>query len=82
MDLNSVGAVETAGLQCLSDPAVRTLALDLRNVTFIDSTGIGTLVRLRLAAKEHGKQLVLAEPSPPVLRVLDLTSLTASFEIA
>ncbi len=81
MDLSTVPAVERDGLNALADPAVLTLVLDLAEVTFIDSTGIGTLVRLRVAAESHDKRLILAAPSDAVLRVLALTSLSDVFTI-
>jgi anti-sigma B factor antagonist len=81
VDLHTVPDIERQGAVALSDPGVLTLALDLSNVTFIDSTGIGTLVRLRLSADEHHKHLVLTRPSAPVLRLLAITALTSAFTI-
>jgi N-acetylglucosaminyldiphosphoundecaprenol N-acetyl-beta-D-mannosaminyltransferase len=52
--------------------------LDLADVRFIDSTGVGLLLRLRKALLAAGRCLVLVAPSPVVqralrsLRVLDL----------
>jgi anti-anti-sigma factor len=81
LDLHTVTAIEEQGITALDDPAVTTLALDLSNVTFIDSTGIGTLVRLRLAADDANKHLVLRRPSAPVTRLLSITALAAAFTI-
>jgi anti-sigma B factor antagonist len=81
VDLNTVTEIEQRATHALTDPAVRLLTIDLSNVTFIDSTGIGTLIRVRLNAEEHHKQLVLARPSPTVLRLLAITALTAAFTI-
>ena len=81
IDLHTVAAIEEQGLKALDYPAVTTLALDLNDVTFIDSTGIGTLVRLRLAADDGHKHFVLRRPSAPVTRLLAITSLAAAFTI-
>ena len=81
MDLHTTPPIEGEGLTALADPGITTLFIDLREVTFIDSTGIGTLVRLRVEAESHHKHLVLTAPSEPVLRVLTLTSLTHAFTI-
>lgn len=81
IDVDTVAPIEQDGLDALSDPAILTVTLDLRRVTFIDSTGIGTLIRLRLAAEAQNKHFILRAPSEPVLRVLALTSLTTAFEI-
>jgi anti-sigma B factor antagonist len=81
LDLHTVPAIEEQAITALGDPTVTTLALDLSNVTFIDSTGIGTLIRLRLAADDAHKHLVLRRPSAPVTRLLTITALTAAFTI-
>jgi anti-anti-sigma factor len=47
--------------------------LDLSNVTFIDSTGIKTL----LAARRHHGGLHIVHPSSQVLRVFEVTAVTA-----
>jgi anti-sigma B factor antagonist len=81
VDLSTAPAIQQQGIRALSDPAISTLTLDLSEVTFIDSTGIGTLVQLRLTADEHHKKFVLARPSERVQRVLSITALTAAFTI-
>jgi anti-sigma B factor antagonist len=63
-----------------SDKGERVV-LDLREVSFIDSTGLGVLVGARRRAIDHGTQLILANPRPPTLRVIDITGLAALFEI-
>jgi anti-anti-sigma factor len=81
LDLHTVGDVEAAAAQYLRDPASTELAVDLSRVNFIDSTGVGTLVRLRIKSRENGKALVLRRPSAQVRRILDMTSLAATFTI-
>jgi len=44
--------------------------LDLRRVRFIDSTGVGLLLRLRKELRSAGKRLVLLSPSAVVCRTL------------
>ena len=55
--------------------------LDLAKVSFIDSTGINTLVRLNRHATEHNSAFTLVDPPPYVLRVLTVTGLTEAFHI-
>lgn len=62
------------------DDAVQTvivgagpLVLDLSRVRFLDSSGVRSLVKLGLSMR--GRALVLREPSPPVMRVLQMTRL-------
>ncbi|MDT4936687.1 MAG: anti-sigma factor antagonist [Pseudonocardiales bacterium] len=65
----------------LDDPAVRRVVADLAQVTFLDSTGIAALVRLRNKALDTGKQLALRTPGPRVEKVLKITALDTVFEI-
>lgn len=51
------------------------LVLDLSAVTFMDSTGIGTLVAARRWTNARGARLVLVADDGPVLKVLKLTRL-------
>ena len=58
----------------------KRLVLDLGGVRFMDSTALGVLIALerRLVG---GEQLALAAPSAEVLRVFELTGVTAGFQI-
>ena len=60
--------------EALGDPS-DVLELDLGGVTFIDSTGIGALVRIQQEAKAAGTTLRLTHVPRQVSRVLDLTGL-------
>lgn len=53
--------------------------LDLSGVTFIDSSGLGVLVRLRKEAAERGCTLRLTNVPAKVSRILGLTGLTNLF---
>ncbi len=52
-----------------------TVVLDLEGVTFLDSTGLQSLVRARDAARQRGGELILRRPSAAVQRVLDVTNM-------
>ncbi len=60
----------------------RDLYLDAASVEFVDSTGVGLLVRLRKAAKEHGRRLVITGATPFMKRALSLMKLEKLFEFA
>lgn len=49
-----------------------TLAIDLRDLAFIDSAGVHLLMQLDVAARRDGWSLVLVRGSGGVQRVLDL----------
>jgi anti-anti-sigma factor len=60
----------------------RTLLADASHVGFIDSTGVGALIRLRRLLREKDAELILVAPSPSLLRGLELMKLSALFVIA
>lgn len=69
------------GTVALDDPTTHTLLIDLAEVTFIDSSTIAVLVRLRNLAQGPDKKLLLVGPSPRLLRVLDLAGLRGVFDV-
>ncbi|WP_030398348.1 STAS domain-containing protein [Kitasatospora purpeofusca] len=56
--------------------ARREVVLDLSEVTFMDCSGLGVLVRARNQADRSGKRLVLRGVGRPVARLLKLTGLS------
>ena len=58
-----------------------TLVLDLSGVEFIDSTGLSVLLNgLRLVNQRHGR-LALVCTNPTVMRLFQITSLDATFDM-
>jgi anti-anti-sigma factor len=55
--------------------------LDLRELTFIDSSGLGRLVAARRRARRAGRRLVLVRGSAAVQRLFALTAVDEAFEI-
>jgi len=66
------GAVEGGARMCL---------VDLRDVTYLDSSGVGLLVALFRHVTRRGGQFKLLAPSPAARRVLGITQLTRVFDI-
>lgn len=56
------------------------IVLELNRVDFVDSSGLGALVRLVQAARAKGKDLKLCGLSPYVRKTLEMTSLISQFE--
>jgi len=75
IDLEAAPSLIELGLAKLQQPATQRLLIDLDAVTFIDSTGIGALVRLQNAANQAGKDLSLARVPDRVQRLFDITGL-------
>jgi anti-anti-sigma factor len=59
----------------------QTLELDLGGVSFIDSSGLGALVRVRQEAAIRGKTMSLVNVSAATHRLLQITGLHEAFDI-
>jgi anti-sigma B factor antagonist len=55
--------------------------VDMSNVSFIDSTGVGVLVGALKRAREHRGTLTIACPQPRVRRVFEITGLLGALPI-
>jgi anti-anti-sigma factor len=69
----------------LLEPAfnnTRHCLLDMSHVQFIDSTGVGLLIRLQKKVRADGRQLVLLAPTAKVQRALELMRLQNFFDTA
>lgn len=58
-------------------PVLSLCVLDLSAVRFIDSSGLGVMIRAKKFAQAHQKELHFANPCPAVLNVLHLAHLEA-----
>jgi anti-sigma B factor antagonist len=58
----------------------RVLVIDVDDVSFIDSTGLGALVRLREHAHANGKDVTLVHIPRQMGRILELTGLSGLFD--
>ncbi len=59
----------------------RKILLNLKGVTFIDSSGIGELTGALTAVQRQGGELKLVNPSPKVVDLLRITRLDTMFDI-
>ena len=67
-------------LQDLAARDERLVVVDLRAVTFMDSSGLRFLVEMRNAISARGARLLLGDLSPAVSRVLEVAGLSEWFE--
>lgn len=58
-----------------------TVVLDLVDLTFIDSSGLRSVIAAHKALVERGGHLVLRSPGPTTRRLLDVTGLTDQLEV-
>ena len=57
------------------------LLVDLSEVGFLDSSGLGALVRAMTNSQKEGGQTKLLKAGPQVRRLLEMTKLDSVFEI-
>ena len=74
MDVFSVPAVKERIVQAVSD-GDHFLIIDLREVSYMDSTGLGVLIGGLKRAREHGGNLCLLAPHSRVRKILKVTGL-------
>jgi len=55
------------------------LIVDLARTHFLDSTGLGFLIRLRRLSREHGTRFALANVPPSIQRTIGLMKLSSMF---
>jgi anti-sigma B factor antagonist len=79
IDLSSSPALRKTLLDSLK--GTQQMAINLGGVSYIDSSGIASLVEVLRAAQDAKKRLVLFGLGGAVLQVLQLTRLTGIFEI-
>lgn len=84
-----MGEVDVASAPALRDKALAllnrgtdALVLDLRGVTFMDSTGVGSLLRIHHRASLLGATVHFIVDQPSVLRVLDVMQLRRRLHVA
>ena len=79
-ELGTDKVLSEAVVDFLGERGVR-LVLDMGQVTYMNSTGIGELVRITAQANVQGGRLVLANPSTFVQGLLEATKLNKFFEV-
>lgn len=78
-DLAVADDIIQLGTLSLDDPATHRLVIDLKAVTFIDSTTLGALVRLNNLARGSSRRFELAHVPPRVEQVLAIAGLDHVF---
>lgn len=58
---------------------IATVILDVGEVTFADSTALGTMVRMNEHAQDVGVRLEVRNTPPRLRRLLDMTALSDEF---
>jgi len=79
IDLAVAGSFASA-VKALVDADTPTVTIDMRGVTFFNSTGIGVLCDAAESARRRQVALIV-EPSDHVRRTLEITGLTENFDL-
>lgn len=81
IDLTSAPALDDEVTGLIED-SVNTLTISLRNVSFMDSTGLRVLLKANKLLETAGGKLLLSQPSDPVRRLLEVSGLEAHFQVS
>ena len=79
LDLATVSILREAARAELNAPACTVLVLELTNLTFLDSTGLGCWIELRNRAEADGKSLELESIPPAAMRTVSIAGLADLF---
>jgi len=61
-------------------PGSKRVVLDLAQVNYLDSSGLGAVVRLWMTAKKGGSELKVANLTPRIKDLFSLTNISSIFE--
>jgi anti-sigma B factor antagonist len=81
LDLDTVHRVESALMELRAE-GCRNLVLDLRGLTFMDSTGLRLVIRWHAAARDDGFRLAVVPGPEVVQRVFRLTGMDTQLTFA
>jgi len=57
------------------------LVVDMSGVSFLDSSGLRVLIQAQLAFEERGSSFTIADPSPQVARLFEMSQLNDYFDV-
>ncbi len=81
VDVHTASQLERAVREALA-AGISSIAIDVAEVAFIDSSGLRCLIALQRDAVGVGGGLRLRNPSRPVMRLLEVTGLADLFSVA
>ena len=80
LDLVATAELEPELERLAAEPGVEVVALDLRELEFLDSSGLRLVVVGERRLGEAGRRLVLVRGSQPVQRVFEITRMAERLE--
>jgi anti-sigma B factor antagonist len=79
IDVSTSGALREGLLRIITDENHRGLVVNLADVNFIDSTGVGVLIGIWHRVRARNSSFALAAPSRQARRLLHTTGLAKAF---
>lgn len=80
VDIYTAGQFKTP-IESLIEADTKEIYLDMTEMKYIDSTGIGILIELRKAAMGKNLDMILINPQKNVVKLLQLTGVDQIFKI-
>jgi anti-anti-sigma factor len=80
LDLPGAAQLEPELGRLAREPGLDAVALDLRGLDFLDSSGLRVLMAADRALRDRDRRLVLVRGPQPVQRVFELTRMTERLE--
>lgn len=81
IDLYNVGDLKRSVFEIIDEGEVQSLVIDMANVGYIDSSGVGALVAAQKKMKTSGGKFGLLALTEDVLNILRLATLDQFFKI-
>jgi anti-sigma B factor antagonist len=75
LDLATVPALREEWVEAIEAAQPALFVIDLANVTFLDSTALGAIIRVYKRQREHGGDTLVVNPSPSVMKIFRITCL-------
>jgi len=66
-------------INAAEDPKIFSIRINVADVSFIDSAGLGMLLLLRDTCEKHKKSLTLSQPAGQVKKVFDISKFELLF---
>ncbi|OLN24968.1 hypothetical protein DVDV_3744 [Desulfovibrio sp. DV] len=80
--MDAVGECKAEVERLALETTASSLVIDLSDVSFMDSSGVGFLIGLRRLCQERGKTMAVADPAPPIKKLLDMLRLSDYFAVS
>jgi anti-sigma B factor antagonist len=81
LDMNTSPDLRKVALALYTKGGIKHLTIDFTEVSFIDTSGLATLLEIQVSAKEHCAQMTLSGLNEKVQYLIDVNGLTGFFRI-